>query len=84
MTSQGNYIEELTEKVAEGKKEGLSLPEMQQRFTVASLKSLQSNGYKEFLVRTSEQSNAHFGKMPPLQEDVNSNIHDVYTNLDRV
>jgi glyoxylase-like metal-dependent hydrolase (beta-lactamase superfamily II) len=84
MTSQRNYIEELTEKVAEGKKEGLSLADMQQRFTVASLKSLQSSGYKEFLVRTSEQSNAHFGKMPPLQEDVNANIGDVYTNLDRV
>jgi hypothetical protein len=57
---------------------------MQQRFTVASLKSLQSNGYKEFLVRTSEQSNAHFGKMPPLQEGVGANIRDVYANLDRV
>ncbi len=84
MISQRNYIEELTGKVAEGKKAGLSLAEMQQRFTVASLKSLQSNGYKEFLVRTSEQSNAHFGKMPPLQEGVNANIRDVYSNLDRV
>ncbi len=51
---------------------------------MASLKSLQSNGYEEFLVRTSEQSDAHFGKMPPLQEDVNANIRDVYANLDRV
>jgi cyclase len=84
MTSQRNYIEELAGKVAEGKKAGLSLAEMQQRFTVASLKSLQSNEYKEFLLRTSEQSNAHFGKMPPLQEGVNANIRDVYTNLDRV
>ena len=84
MINQRNYIEELTVKVAEGKKEGLSLAEMQQRFTVASLKSLQSNGYKEFLVRTSEQSNAHFGKMAPLQEGVNANIRDVYSNLDRV
>jgi cyclase len=84
MTSQRNYIEELTVKVAEGKKAGLSLAEMQHRFTVASLKSLQSNGYKEFLMRTSEQSNAHFGKMPPLQEGVNANIRDVYSNLDRV
>jgi cyclase len=84
MTSQRNYIEELTEKVADGKKAGLPLAEMQKRFTVASLKSLQSNGYKEFLVRTSEQSNAHFGPLPPLQTDVNQNIHDVYHNLDRV
>jgi glyoxylase-like metal-dependent hydrolase (beta-lactamase superfamily II) len=84
MINQRNYIEELTGKVAEGKQAGLSLAEMQQRFTVASLRSLQSNGYAEFLVRTSEQSNPHFGKMPPLQQDVNENIRDVYSNLDRV
>ena len=84
MINQRNYIEELTGKVAEGKKAGLSVAEMQKRFTVASLKSLQSNGYQEFLVRTSEQSNAHFGKMPPLQVGVNGNIRDVYSNLDRV
>jgi cyclase len=84
MINQRNYIEELTGKVAKGKEAGLSLAEMQQRFTVASLKSLQSNGYEEFLVRTSEESTAHFGKMPPLQEEVNGNIRDVYSNLDRV
>ena len=38
MTSQRNYIEELTGKVAEGKQAGLSVAEMQKRFTVASLK----------------------------------------------
>ncbi len=84
MINQRNYIEELTRKVAEGKEAGLSLAEMQKRFTVASLKSLQSNGYAEFLVRTSEQSTPHFGKMPPLQVGVNGNIRDVYLNLDRV
>lgn len=84
MINQRNYIEELTGKVAEGKEAGLSLAEMQQRFTVASLKSLQSNGYEEFLVRTSEQSNEHFGKMPPLQQGVSANIRDIYSNLDRV
>lgn len=84
MINQRNYIEELTGKVAESKEAGLSLAEMQQRFTVASLKSLQSNGYKEFLVQTSEQSSPHFGKMPPLQEGVNANVRDVYSNLDRV
>jgi cyclase len=84
MRSQRNYIEELTEKVADGKKAGLTLAEMQQRMTVASLKSLQSNGYAGFLVRISEESDAHFGKMPPLQDGVNTNIHDVYKNLDRV
>lgn len=84
MTSQRNYIEELTGRVAEGKAAGQSLAEMQKRITVVSLKSLQSNGYAEFLMRTSEQSNPHYGKMPPLQLGVNDNIRDVYANLDRV
>ena len=40
MVNLRNYIEELTEKVEQGKKTGMSLAEMQQRITVASLKSL--------------------------------------------
>jgi len=78
-----NYIEELTGKVEDGKKTGLTLAEMQQRFTVASLKSLQSNGYKDYLARMSALSNSPYSKLPPLQNDVNANIADVYRNLDR-
>ena len=84
MTSQRNYIEELTEKVEAGKKEGLTLREIQARLTVASLKSMQSNAYQAFLDRTLAASNLHFGPMPPLQNAVNANISDVYKNLDRV
>ena len=47
MINLRNYIEELTGKVEEGRKAGLSLAEMQQRITVASLKSLHSNGYED-------------------------------------
>ena len=60
-----------------------SLAEMQQRITVASLKSLHSNGYEEYLVRMRALSNSPFSKVPPLQSDVNGNISDVYRNLDR-
>jgi len=84
MINQRNYIEELTGKVDEGKKAGLAVAEMQQRFTVASLKSLQSNGYEAFLQRINEESNPHFGKMPPLQDAVNVNIGEIYANLDKV
>lgn len=84
MTSQRNYIEELTGRVTEGKVAGQSLAEMQKRITVVSLKSLQTNGYAEFLMRTSAQSVPHQGKMPPLQLGVNENVHEVYANLDRV
>jgi cyclase len=83
MINLRNYIEELTGKVEEGKKAGLTLPEMQQRLTVASLKSLQSNGYKDYLARMSALSNSPYSKLPPLQSDVNENIADVYRNLDR-
>ncbi len=83
MMSQRNYIEELAEKVEAGKKAGQSLEELQARLTVASLKSMQSNGYQAFLERTLASSHPHFGPMPPLQNDVNANISDVYKNLDR-
>lgn len=84
MTCQRNYIEELAEKVEAGKKAGLSLAQMQARLTVASLKSMQSNGYQSFLERTLAASHPHFGPMPPLEGDVNANVSDVYKNLDRV
>jgi cyclase len=83
MTNLRNYIEELTGRVEQGKKAGQTLAEMQQRITVASLKSLQSNGYEAYLARMSEQSHAHFAKVPPLQHDISANVSDIYTNLDR-
>ncbi len=83
MVSQRNYIEELVEKVEAGKKAGLTAGELTQRLIVGSLKSLQSNGYGAFLTRTLAQDNLHFGPMPPLQNEINSNIRDVYNNLDR-
>jgi cyclase len=83
MTNLRNYIEELTGRVEQAKSAGQTVAEMQQRITVASLKSLQSNGYEAYLARMSEQSHAHFAKVPPLQHDINANIADIYTNLDR-
>jgi cyclase len=83
MTNLRNYIEELTGKVEQGKKAGWTVAEMQQRITVASLKSLHSNGYAGYLARMSEQSHSHFEKLPPLQNDVNVNIGEIYRNLDR-
>jgi len=84
MTCQRNYIEELAEKVEAGKKAGQTLKEIQARLTVSSLKSMQSNGYQAFLERTLSASHPHFGPVPPLQDDVDANVSDVYKNLDRV
>jgi glyoxylase-like metal-dependent hydrolase (beta-lactamase superfamily II) len=85
MTNQRNYIEELTGKVEEGKRDGLSVEEMQKRFTVGSLRSLQSNGYAEFLARIQAEGHPRFSAADdtPLQQDVNGNIRDIYKNLDR-
>jgi hypothetical protein len=84
MTGQRNYIEELGERVAAGKQAGLTLEELQKRMTVASLKSMQSNGYAGILDRVLAESTPHYGPMPPLQSGVNANIADVFKNLDRV
>jgi glyoxylase-like metal-dependent hydrolase (beta-lactamase superfamily II) len=86
MTNQRNYIEELTGKVEEGKKAGLTVAQMQERFTVASLRSLQSNQYGEFLARIQAGGHPRFSDAdtPPLQDDVNGNIRDIFKNLDRV
>jgi cyclase len=83
MMGQRNYIEELTEKVAAGKQAGQPLEELQKRMTVAALRSMQADGYGEILARVLEESTPHYGPMPPLQNEVDANIADVYRNLDR-
>ena len=85
MTNQRNYIEELTGKVEEGKRDGLSVEEMQKRFTVASLRSMQSNGYAAFLTRIQAEGHPRFSAADdsPLQNDVNGNIRDIFKNLGR-
>jgi glyoxylase-like metal-dependent hydrolase (beta-lactamase superfamily II) len=84
MMSQRNFIEELSQRVSEAKAAGQQLDEMQKRITVESLKSLQSNGYGEFLQKTQWAETTHFGSTPPpLQNDVSGCVRDVYQNLDR-
>jgi cyclase len=85
MTNQRNYIEELTGKVEEAKEAGLTVAQMQARFTVASLRSLQSNQYAEFLARVQSDGHPRFSDAdtPPLQENVNENIREIFNNLDR-
>ncbi|MGA2602176.1 MAG: MBL fold metallo-hydrolase [Bryobacteraceae bacterium] len=84
MTSLRNYIDELTGKVAEGKQAGKSVADLQRTITVASLNSMQSNGYAKFLVDVQRVSEPNFGPPAPLQNGVNANIADIYKNLDRV
>ncbi len=83
MMNLRNYIEELTGRVEQAHTTGLTVAEMQQRITVASLKSLRSNGYQEYLGRMSQQSHSPFAKVAALQTGVNGNISDIYANLNR-
>jgi cyclase len=85
MTNQRNYIEELTAKVEEGRRGGLTVEEMQKRFTVESLRSLQSNGYAESLARIQSEGHSRFSAADDttLQQDINANIRDIFKNLDR-
>ena len=84
MTNMRNYIEELTGRVARAKEAGLTVADMQKQITVASLKSLDSNSYGAFLTKSMAAGQPHFGDPEPLQSGVNSNISDVYRNIDRV
>jgi glyoxylase-like metal-dependent hydrolase (beta-lactamase superfamily II) len=83
MTCQRDYIEELTGLVADAKAAGTPLAEMQKQFTVATLKSMQTNRYAEFLLDTQSAEQTHFGPAASLQNDINGNIRDIYNNLDK-
>jgi cyclase len=63
MTNMRNYIEELTERMEAGKKAGMSIADLQKTITVASLKSMQSNGYSKYVSDNQYKYNPHFG--PP-------------------
>jgi hypothetical protein len=81
MTDLLNYIEELTERVETSKKAGQSVNELQATITVASLKSLNSDGYAEFLA---ERAGSRVSRAAFLQSSVNSNIAQIYDRLDKV
>ena len=73
MTSQRNYIEELTARVEAGKKAGQPLSEIQRGMQVASIRALQTDGYGE-LVRAGRDEAA-------MQAAVNTNIEHVFNRL---
>jgi glyoxylase-like metal-dependent hydrolase (beta-lactamase superfamily II) len=84
MTNLRNYIEELTDRVERAKEAGMSVTDMQQQIRVASLKSLDSNGYAAYLIKSMSVGLPHFKFPPPLEDGVNANIRDIYKNLDKV
>jgi cyclase len=73
MTGQRNYIAELAERVALGKKAGKPLNEIQDSMPIASIKSLQADGYGA-RVRAGRDEAA-------MQIAVNTNIEHVFRRL---
>ena len=57
---------------------------MQKIITVNSLKSLQSNGYAEYLAKNQKESLPEFDSGAQLKNGLKGNIADVYKNLDKV
>jgi len=81
MMNLRNYIEEVTERVDSGKKAAQSVIELQNSITVASLKSLNSDGYAEFLAGP---GGGNASPAALLQGRVNSNIAQIYERLDKI
>jgi cyclase len=84
MTSERNYIEELTGKVAAGKKAGKPVTDLQQTITIDSLSSMQSNGYAEYLATNHSKFLPPYDAAAAVAAALKGNIADVYKNLDHV
>jgi len=76
-----NYIEELTERVAEGKKAGKTVAELQKTITVKSLKSLAVKGYADYILANRTRGYRHLGPIR-LQDGIDANIAQIYQSLE--
>ena len=72
------YIEEITQRVEDGKKAGQTVADLQKNISAASLKSLQAEGYVEFLLGPGAPN-----AMTTMQARVNTNIQHIYERLDK-
>jgi glyoxylase-like metal-dependent hydrolase (beta-lactamase superfamily II) len=84
MIDQRNYIEELTAKVAAAKNTGKSVTEIQKIITLNSLKSMQSDGYADYLAMNHARFLPDLEPAALVANALQTNIADVYKNLDRV
>jgi cyclase len=82
-TQMGNYIEELTALVEAGKKAGKPVDELQKTIKLASVTSLQANGYINFVRDTTQKYSVYLGSRTALEDRFAANIDAIYKNLDR-
>ena len=83
MTQMRNYIEELTGRVEEGKKAGKPLAELQKMLTMASIKTLQSNGYGKYVADNLKNFTVYLGQRTAVEDRLSANIEAIYKNIDR-
>jgi cyclase len=79
-----NYVDDLTGLVENGKKAGKPLAELQKAITVTSVKSLQSNGYANYIADNLKNYTIYLGQKTPLEERLAGNIEAIYNRLDLV
>jgi len=84
MAQLRNYIEELTARVEEGKRAGKPLTELQSTITMASLKTLQANGYAGWVTENLDRFTVYIGRKTAIEDRLTANIEAIYQNLDRV
>ena len=77
-----DYIEELTARVAEGKKAGKDLAGLQKTITLASLKSLATDNYASMVQDALTKFTLILGKAS-LESGIRDNIKDVFSTLDK-
>lgn len=80
------YLEELIEVVSRAKKEGMPLDRLQNTVTPASLKTLESAGYGEFLAGQVKKYDFRVHLNPPAEvvaRNVRDNVTAVFRNLER-
>lgn len=78
-----DYIEDLTLRVEAGKKAGKTVAELQKSITVSSLKTLQTNGYANYIAENLKNFSVYFGSRTALEDRLGGNIEAIYNNLDR-
>ena len=83
LTQMRNYIEELTGLVAAGKKAGKPLAELRNTITMTSLKTLQANGYGNYVADNLNKFTVYAGSRTAVEDRFAANIDAIYKNLDR-
>jgi glyoxylase-like metal-dependent hydrolase (beta-lactamase superfamily II) len=83
MAQMRSYIEELTERIEEGKKAGKPLAELQKTLTPTSIRSLQANGYGSYITDNLNNFTVYIGQRTAIEDRIAGNIEAIYKNLDR-